>query len=114
MDLLPFWIEMIVVFGVFLFFYYLENHVFKKRFSESHSQFDGWILALIVVRNIVFLLNFIPFIQILGGLILISVIYIPIGVLGGNFGVALLGLAVPAHLILYVTLLVKRHKNSLP
>lgn len=65
-ELTPFWIIMLVVFGIFGVFYYLENRVFRKKYSHSASKKDTWIAVLIVLRNIVFILNYIPFIQLLG------------------------------------------------
>lgn len=68
-NLLPFWIEMLIVFGLFVAFFLLENFLFKKRFANSKSALDPWFVSLIIVRNIVIFLNFIPFIQLLGMLI---------------------------------------------
>lgn len=70
-ELAPFWIGMLIVFLVFLVFFYLENFVFKKRYSQSSSNLDTPIVVLIVIRNIVFVLNFIPYIQIAGAVIAI-------------------------------------------
>jgi len=65
-SLMPFWIEMLTVLGVFVFFLLLENYVLSKKFSNTRSALDQWILGLIVARNLIFLLNFIPLIQLLG------------------------------------------------
>ena len=66
--LYPFWIEMLIVFVISLTFIYYENFVCKHRFSKSSSKLDGFIVILVVIRNIVFVLNFIPFIQIFGAI----------------------------------------------
>jgi len=89
-DLFPFFAEMLIVLGVFGIFFYLENFVFKKRFLNTQSKLDGWITTLVILRNIAFVLNFIPLIQILGG-------------------VALFYGGVP-YLIIYSILLAKRFK----
>jgi len=70
--LLHFWIEMLIVQGIFVIFFYTENYSYSKRFASSRSALDSWIVALVVIRNIFFVLNAIPFIQIAGaaGLIL--------------------------------------------
>jgi len=70
-DLAPFFIAMVVVLGIFGIFYYIENRIFKKKLETTLSKKDKWISLLIILRNLVFLLNFIPYIQILGGLALI-------------------------------------------
>ncbi len=67
-ELLPFWIEMLVVFAVFMIFFYLENYRFKSKFSDSFSWADNGIYSLVLIRNIILFLNFIPFIQIAGAL----------------------------------------------
>ena len=92
LSLLPFWIEMVGVLGIFGIFFYLENFSFKKRFENSRSTLDTWISVAIVIRNIAFVLNFIPYIQLLGGVSL---------VVGG----------IP-YLIIYSVLLNKRSKVS--
>lgn len=69
--LAPYFIVMLVVLGIFGVFYYIENYVFKKKYSNSQSKLDAWISVLAVLRNLVFVLNFIPFIQILGGVALV-------------------------------------------
>lgn len=70
-ELAPFYIAMLVVLGIFGFFYYRENRVLNKRFANSSSTLDKWIVTLVVIRNIVFVLNFIPFIQIGGAIALV-------------------------------------------
>ena len=54
------------MFAGFVAFSAFENFYLRRVFSNSHSSLDGWISALIVIRNVIVLLNFIPFIQILG------------------------------------------------
>ena len=65
-DLLSFWYMMLGVFAGFGFFFFLENFVFRKKFANTTSSLDKWILTAIVLRNIIFLLNFIPLIQLVG------------------------------------------------
>lgn len=72
-ELRPFWYAMLIVFGVFSFFLYLENFVLRKKFTNNIPTIDNWITFVIVVRNIIFFLNFIPLIQILGMLIVVYV-----------------------------------------
>lgn len=67
--LLNFWIEMLVVFGVFIIFFRLENYLFKSKFANTKSALDPWVVLLVIVRNFVIFLNFIPLIQILGEII---------------------------------------------
>jgi len=90
--LYPFWIEMLIVFVISLVFIYYENSVYKHKYSNSFSKLDGFIVALVVIRNIVFVLNFIPFIQIIGAIAAI-------------FGI------IP-YLIIYLILLSQRKKAS--
>ena len=70
-DLFGFWVAMAVVMLIFWAFYLCENRILKKRFKSSKSKLDFWILVMVVIRNIVFILNFIPLIQLLGGAVLI-------------------------------------------
>ncbi len=52
--------------AIFVGFYLYENKKLKARFANTQSKTDPWFLILIIIRNIVFGLNFIPFIQIIG------------------------------------------------
>ena len=70
-DLLVFWLAMLVVMLIFVAFYYYENYKLAVKFETSTSKLDPWILALVALRNVVFVLNFVPVIQILGGMALI-------------------------------------------
>jgi len=70
-SLLMFWLAMLVVMIIFLIIYRYENVRLKKQFSNSKSKLDPWLLTLVAIRNIVFVLNFIPYIQIIGGVALI-------------------------------------------
>ena len=70
-NLIGFWIEMLIVFGVFILFMYIENFKLSKRFASTKSRLDFYIGALVVIRNLAIFLNFIPYIQILGMLILV-------------------------------------------
>lgn len=65
-NLLPFWIEMLVAFGLFVVFFGFENYLFRNKFANTKSALDPWIVILIIVRNCVFILNFIPLIQLIG------------------------------------------------
>lgn len=53
----------LVIFGIF---YRYENNKLSNQFGSTRSGTDPWFLILIVIRNIVFGLNFVPFIQIIG------------------------------------------------
>lgn len=65
-DLAEYWYMMLVVLAVFSIFYYIENFVLSRRLaSRSHSA-DGVLYVFIVLRNIAFILNFVPGIQLLG------------------------------------------------
>ena len=76
-DLIFFWYIMLAVLGGFLIFFFLENLLFIKKFADHKSKLDLWIFLIIIVRNFIFLLNFIPFIQVLG-LILLPFIFVPV------------------------------------
>lgn len=65
-DLKEFWYVMLIVLAVFTCFLCIENFVFSKRLASTKSGLDKWISMVIVIRNLIFLLNFIPFIQLLG------------------------------------------------
>lgn len=79
-----FWAEMLLVFGIFYLFYSAEKNVAKSKFAQSKSNLDTWIYMLVVIRNIVIFLNFIPFIQVIGmmvGMFLVvpySIVYLVI------------------------------------
>jgi hypothetical protein len=77
-----------VVLAIFGVFYYLENFIFKKRFASSISSLDNKIIGLIWVRNIIFVLNFIPLIQLIGWL-----------------GISVLGAPL---LVIYIILIIRR------
>ncbi len=70
-ELFGFYAAMLVVISIFARFFYFENYVFKKRFLLSSSKLDRWFFGLVILRNLVFLLNFIPVIQIGGGISLV-------------------------------------------
>jgi hypothetical protein len=72
-SLVGFWIWMLIVFAFFSILFYFENYVYKYRFMNSQSNLDKFLVAVIVIRDIIVFLNFIPFIQILG---MISLLYI--------------------------------------
>lgn len=58
----------LIIFGSF---YLHENHKLSTQFGSTRSGTDPWLLILIVIRNIVFGLNFIPFIQVIGAVALV-------------------------------------------
>ena len=64
-DLAAFWFEMLAVLVVFYGFYCYENYT-ARHFKLSESKLDVWVESLVSLRNMVVILNFIPFIQILG------------------------------------------------
>lgn len=70
-ELAPFFYAMLVVLAIFVAFFFYENKILKRKFASSDSKLDSWFVALVVLRDIVFVLNFIPFIQILGGTALV-------------------------------------------
>lgn len=65
-SLIEFWYMMLGVLAVFAVFFYLENFIFRKKFANSISNLDKGIVTVVSIRNLIFLLNFIPFIQLLG------------------------------------------------
>jgi len=71
LELAPFFFVMLCVLAIFVVFYLYENRKLKQKFSNSDSKLDSWFVVLVFIRNVVFVLNFIPLIQILGGLVLI-------------------------------------------
>lgn len=93
-SLLGFWIEMLLVFGIFVIFFRLENYSYKNKFAYTKSALDPWILTLVIFRNCIFFLNFIPLIQVLG-------VYVGITV------------GVP-YLIVYLILISIRSKHAMP
>lgn len=106
-SLKPFWYMMLAVMGVFLVFFFLENYLFRKEFTDTRSTLDGWIYAIIFARNIIFLLNFIPFIQLLGLMLLggfLSLFYSGAGI--GTYGA--FTLIVPGLLLSYIILIIFR------
>lgn len=116
-DLAYFWYVMLGVLAVFMVFYCLENFVFSKRFSKTTSSWDKWISMIIAVRNLVFLLNFIPYIQVLGMVLLGGfLMVIPGAFFGGSggFGSSDFGglggivLIMPGLLVLYIILVARR------
>ena len=110
-SLLSYWIPMLIILGVFVIFFFLENYVFKKIFADTTSPLDPWIHTIIVARNIIFVLNFIPLIQALGLVLLGGFLVLFPSALGGmgvlgSFGSA--GLIAPGLFLFYVILIVLR------
>jgi len=62
---------MLVPMIIFYSFYQYENHKLVNKYLQSSSKLDLWILILILIRDAVFVLNVIPFIQVLGGIALV-------------------------------------------
>lgn len=66
-SLAPFFFAMLAVLAVSMLFYTFENFTLKKRYERSvASRQDATFLAIIIIRNIIFVLNCIPYIQLLG------------------------------------------------
>ncbi|MSU54477.1 MAG: hypothetical protein EXS48_01375 [Candidatus Staskawiczbacteria bacterium] len=115
-ELSPFWFVMLGVLAVFAVFVYLENFIFSKKFAGTTSALDKWITIIICIRNVIFVLNFIPLIQLLG-LAIIGGIFaiIPFGGRGGGFdllglggGLGAFGMIGPFLLITYIILIICR------
>jgi len=66
-----FWLIMAGVMTAFVPFFYLENVYCAPRFSQTPSSKDSHILSLIRFRNLIFVLNMVPWIQLLGILALV-------------------------------------------
>lgn len=116
-DLRSFWYMMLAVFAVFAVFFCLENFVFRKKFANTTSSLDKWISMIIVIRNLIFLLNFIPFIQLLGLALLGGFLAIIPGLFGsGSLGLGSgfggLGLLVPAMVVIYIILIISRYSTT--
>ena len=65
-DLFFFWYIMLAVLSLAMVFFALEMFVYKRRFITTASSLDTGIFVVIILRNIIFLLNFIPYIQLIG------------------------------------------------
>lgn len=115
-DLISFWYIMLGVLAAFALFYALENFVLRKKFAGTTSALDKWIRLIIILRNLIFLLNFIPVIQLLGLALLAGVFTIIPVFGGGDLGLALglggLGLIAPALIVLYIILVFARFSGT--
>lgn len=115
-SLAPYWYMMLGVLAVFAIFYCLENFVFQKRFANTTSNLDIWISPIIVLRNIVFLLNFVPLIQMIGLGLLGGLISLMPAMLGGNgLGLGFFGFfgwAAPVILVVYIILIASRYLTT--
>jgi hypothetical protein len=114
-DLIEFWYMMLGVLAIFTVFFYLENFIFRKKFTNTTSPLDKWISMIIVVRNLIFILNFIPFIQLLGLALLAGFLAVIPGLfggggLGGGFGG--IGFLVPVMIVIYIILIVNRYRET--
>lgn len=79
----------LIIFGIF---YRYENNKLSNRFRNTRSGTDPWLLILIIIRNIVFGLNFVPFIQL--------------------FGISALVLGIIPYLLIYYFLVRARNKST--
>lgn len=61
---------MFIPFLLFLRFYFSENRKLNEKFKYSESKLDVWFFVLVLVRNVVIVLNLIPFVQIIGAMAL--------------------------------------------
>lgn len=91
-SLASFWYMMLGVLAVFVLFFFLENFIFKVKFANTTSNLDSSIATLIGLRNLLFLANFIPLVQIIG--------------LAGD---AFIGWAI---ILVYIGLLIARSKQT--
>lgn len=109
-ELAAFWYIMLGILAMFAVFYCLENFVFSKRFANTTSSLDKWISMVIVIRNLIFILNFIPLIQLLGLALMGGFLAITPGLSGGalDLGSGALGLLGPALVALYIILVISR------
>jgi len=62
---------MLVPTAIFLSFYFYEKRILANKYRGSNSRLDPWLLALITIRNIAFVASVIPFVQIIGTLVLV-------------------------------------------
>lgn len=66
-SLMEFWYLMLGVLGIFAVFYILENFVFRSILAGSPAtNLDTWMTSIVSIRDFVFVLNAIPFIQLIG------------------------------------------------
>lgn len=81
--LIGYWFMMIGVLVLFGIFIYLESYIFAKNFANTTSFVDYILYFLITIRNLLFVINCIPVIQLLGlyGLFLTSFTWLPVYVL---------------------------------
>jgi hypothetical protein len=113
--LVGFWVEMLIVFAIFAIFYCFENFVLRKRFANTRSSLDIWLMFIIVGRNIIFVLNFIPLIQIFGFLFLVGPLILLQSLASGFSATGLpyvlgVGLTFWSLILSYIILLAKRNK----
>lgn len=85
---------MLGVITLFSFFVWLENKYLSEKYTGTTSKSDKSIQGIIRLRNFIFILNVIPFIQILG---LMALIY-------GGWLI----------FIIYIVLLLRRNKSAAP
>ena len=65
-SLMLFFYLMLTVLGLFVPLYILESFVLNRRYKYTKSSLDGIFLIFVILRNIVIILNVIPFIQLIG------------------------------------------------
>ena len=64
--LFAFWDLMLFVFIVFAVLVAVENFVLKEKFAATHTGVDAGLMTVIIIRNIIFVMNSMPLIQLLG------------------------------------------------
>jgi len=62
---------MVAVLFLLIIMNYLENLILVKKYTNSISKLDTWFLIFIIFRNLVLILNVLPYIQIVGMLIFV-------------------------------------------
>jgi hypothetical protein len=67
-----FYRAMFIPMAIFVGFYFYENRILSVKFSNSKSKLDIWFTILVAVRDYIFILSFIPFIQILAFAVLVK------------------------------------------
>ena len=110
-SLFMFWAIMIGVLAVFSVFFFLENYFFRNKFLHNKSPLDGWLYVIILARNIIFILNFIPIIQLFGLMLLGGWVA---GSLfgGGGFIFSIFSMVMPVLTLIYVALIIARFHQT--
>ncbi|HTE49080.1 MAG TPA: hypothetical protein VK675_04190 [Candidatus Paceibacterota bacterium] len=115
-SLAPYWHVMLGVFAVYAVFYLYENFFLRKRFRDTRSNVDSYISFIIVLRNIIVLMNFIPGIQLLGLYLISGFLYIfnlgRVFALGGISIYSLFPLSGPLLIGIYMLLIIVRFNQT--